>query len=145
MKEKINSKKIMNGFTLGVTIGIFISIFVNFILKTHYFSSPTPQLVLKFGSNLATLISVLGYGSIGVFSVVSSLIFENDERSLVKSTLIHFILLQIFLLLIGYLFSWLAYYFILVLPISIFIYLIIWYLNYKICKKEIKSINSSLS
>ena len=142
MKEKITIKRLINGFTLGVTIGMLISIFINYIFKTTTFSAPTPQMVIKYGSNLATLICVVGYGLIGLFSAFSSIIFNNEQRSLLKSTIIHFLLLQLFLLIIGYFFSWLYSYFTLVLPISIFVYLIIWIINYLIYKNEIKQINS---
>ncbi len=144
MKNNNILKKSLNGFTLGVTIGVFISIFINFFFKTNYFSIATPYLINKFSSNIATLLCILAYGFIGVVSSLSNIVFFKEDISLIKATIIHFLLVQISLIIFGYLFAWLSYYFILVLPISFVIYMIFWLINFLYYKKQISSLNSKV-
>ncbi|MGD1815545.1 MAG: DUF3021 domain-containing protein [Pleomorphochaeta sp.] len=144
MKDRRNISGLFHSFNLGISIGVFISLFINVLLSTSYFSIPTPALVGKLGSNLATFISLLGFGFIGIFSNLSGFVFNKEEWSLLKATIIHFILLQILLLLIGYIFSWLSYYFTLVLPISFAVYLIIWLVSFFHYKNEVSKLKSKL-
>jgi len=144
MKEKNTMKSFLNSFTLGVTIGIFISLFINYLLNTNYYMIPTPTLVNKLGSHLASLVCVITFGLIGVFSNLSSFVFEKEEWSLLKATIIHFLLLQVLILIIGYVFDWLSYYFIMVLPISIFVYVVIWTITYFYYKKEIGKLKAKI-
>lgn len=146
-EKKLNNwiVKLLNSFTLGVTIGIFISMLVNFIIKTPYFSIPTMSLVDKFGSNLATLINIIFYGIIGVVSYFSSMIFDKENWSLLKCTIVHFLLVQILILIIGILLGWLDSYFSFVLPISVLIYAIIWISITLYIKNKINKFNNKIN
>ncbi len=144
MKGKKSIIGLFYSFNLGIAIGVFISLFINVVLKTSYFSIPTPVLVGKLGSNLAALISLLGFGFIGIFSNLSGFVFNKEEWSLLKATIIHFILLQILLLVIGYIFGWLSYYVTLVLPISFTVYIIIWLVSFFYYKSEVSKLKSKL-
>lgn len=136
---------IVHSFNLGVTLSILISLFINFVLKTSYYSMPTPELVAKIGSsNLATLINVICFGLLGIFCNLSGAVFEIENWSLVKATIVHFLILQVMLLFLGFIFGWLSHYLTMVLPISLVVYIIIFFVTYNYYKNKVSEIKKKM-
>lgn len=140
-------RKIMAYGLIGIGIGnvtvlIFSLIYGDYILGT-------PEFLSNVGSaNKAAVIQTVIYALLGVIQGVASEIMKNTEQAgLVKSSLIHYLLVIVPLLLAGYYLRWfnsvstlLA-----MLVFSSLVYVVIWAISYLSIKNDIQKINSKLN
>ncbi|MGT2799523.1 DUF3021 domain-containing protein [Streptococcus marmotae] len=138
--------------SLGVTIGLSISLLMSAIFGhgTYLSLNPTSTLgqyyLQHFNLVEVMLISALIWAAIGLLFQIVNRIFKQDW-SLLKMTVVHFLLTAIGFTSLGVLAGW----FPLNLPwllffemIFVVIYALIFFINYQAMKKQVTAINQSL-
>lgn len=142
----MNIKKIINSVLIGIGIGTLIALFFSALNNADTFYISNPKFLEKFDNKLlASTVTISLYALLGLLSYLSSKIFEIKSFSLIKKTIIHYMVLLICIFIIGYIFSWhtlkdsLKF-----LIIYTIIYIFIWTINYILIKIEIKKINNKL-
>lgn len=140
MTIKKIAKRGIDGITYGVTIGMILSLIFSYLAGSSSYYPSTPAFVAGFNNNLtATLISVLLWMVIGLFSAYSSIIFELENISLWIKTVIHFCLVYAIVLAVGIYLKWFTSSgFILVTISFIVVYIAIWVAIFFITKSDIK-------
>lgn len=147
MTIKKIAKRGIDGITYGVTIGMILSLIFSYLAGSSSYYPSTPAFVAGFNNNLmATLISVLLWMVIGLFSAYSSIIFELENISLLIKTVIHFCLVYAIVLAVGVYLKWFTSSgFILVTISFIVVYIAIWVAIFFITKSDIKKINQQIA
>lgn len=143
MKKEDLVMKGINAFSRGSLIGMVICLIFNFAYHTDNFYIGSSELMIQYGTNLSILIMLIFSGMISLVASLSSIIYENENRTLLQNTVIHYVLQQIILVLFSLFFNLKNGYFVLLL-ISTIIYAIIWFLIYFSTKKKIKTMNEKL-
>lgn len=133
----------INGITYGVTVGMILSLIFSYLAGSSSYYPSTPAFVAEFNNNLtATLISVLLWMVIGLFSAYSSIIFELENISLLIKTVIHFCLVYAIVLAVGIYLKW----FTTLVTISfVVVYTAIWVITWLTIKNDIKRINKQIT
>lgn len=137
----------INGITYGVTVGMILSLIFSYLAgSSSYYPSPS-AFVAEFNNNLtATLISVLLWMVVGLFSAYSSIIFELENISLLIKTVIHFCLVYAIVLAVGIYLKWFTTNgFILVTISFVVVYTAIWVITWLTIKNDIKRINKQIT
>lgn len=137
----------IDGITYGVTIGMILSLIFSYLAGSSSYYPSTPAFVAGFNNNLtATLISVLLWMVIGLFSAYSSIIFELENISLWIKTVIHFCLVYAIVLAVGIYLKWFTTNgFILVTISFVVVYAAIWVITWLTIKNDIKRINQQIT
>lgn len=138
-------KKIINGAFVGIGIGFTLNLIFSFVYGEY--SPGVPSFLEQFDSKLtAVTIETLVYMALGVIQSYSNEIMNNQEKSLLSNTMIHFSVVFLPLLIVAYLLHWSTDLLgLLSIGIGIFIiYLIIWFAMYLGIKSEVKKINSNI-
>ncbi|HBC96676.1 MAG TPA: DUF3021 domain-containing protein [Clostridium sp.] len=147
----MKNKAIVRGF-LGFPIGVFISytitIVISLVLAQGYYSPASPELVSQCGSQInAVVLQFILSGLLGAVLGAGSVIWENDDWSFPKQSIIHFVITSLTMLPIAYFSHWMEHtfagiagYFIIFLAI----YIAIWITLYGVWKHSIKQINDKL-
>lgn len=138
-------KNIFKSFVLGTFIGMCIALLFSFINSTtgEFYISP-PDFMSKFTSeNVATLVSFTMFGLLGVSSMLLATIFEKVDN-LVFATIIHYITMNITIILFGTYLNWWGTLRFSVFVVIFVIYAIIYIVNYIISKKKIDLLNKNL-
>ncbi len=147
MKKKILLRGAL-GFPLGITIGYLISIFVSLIWARGYYVPCEPELIATMGNEIkavifqAALCGILGAGFGG-----SSVIWEAEEWSLVKQTGIYFLFVSIVMMPVAYFNYWMEHSiggFLSYFGIFVFIFGIIWVIQFLIGRQTVKKMNDCL-
>lgn len=136
------------GAPIGLSISYVITIIISAIINNGEFYPVVPQLTHLCGNEINAVIiqaiCSLIYGA--VFSG-ASIIWEIDRFSLLKQTIIHYIVISVTSLPIAYLMHWMhhsAWGVISYFSIFIIIYIIIWVSQYLAMKKRIKLFNKKM-
>lgn len=136
------------GFPLGVFIGYTITILISFFHKDGSYVAVVPTLIDVFNTEIsAVTVQYILCGILGMSCAAGSLIWEHDHWSILKQTVLHFLLLSFTLLPIAYLSHWMEHSIVGVLSyfgIFIIIYVVIWLTQYVIWKKKIKELNKKI-
>lgn len=137
----------INGITYGVTVGMILSLIFSYLAGSSSYYPSIPAFVAEFNNNLtATLISVLLWMVIGLFSAYSSIIFELENISLLIKTVIHFCLVYAIVLAVGIYLKWFTTNgFILVTISFVVVYTAIWVITWLTIKNDIKRINKQIT
>lgn len=147
MKNQI-MKRCVLGFPIGVFISIMITIVISINVGNSQYIPVPPELVNDFGTELkAFIFQVILSGFFGSVIAAASVVWDNDW-SLLKMTLTHFLIITTTSLPIAYLLRWmprnlkgiLSFYIIFIL-----IYIIIWIVLYLIIRNQISKMNRKLS
>ena len=146
MRRIINAA--LYGIPSGIFIGLCFSIYTSLqVGDGNYYPAP-PDFMTYYSNDLeAMLSSVAIWGLIGVMFSVSSLIFEKDNWSILKQTLVHFLFTYIGVLLVNYLSSWFSYNIKDVLHFTIIfigIYIVVWLWSMYTTLKNLEKINLKL-
>lgn len=145
-------KKIIHNLTyyvsLAITIGLLISLAFSYAYHCSEYLPSSPEFVRHFSTPLAAVaVSILLWAVIGLLWGTGALLFKVSRWSLLKRTIIHFIVTYAGLLILGSLAGWfamnLASWLIFTL-IFFFIYLAVWAINRKLIKNQIRQINRKL-
>lgn len=133
-------KNLLKSFLIGIGIGNIIEIFISLAIGKLTFG--VPEFLNGQDSLLkARIIELILYGSFGIMSFIGNKIIKEDN--LLKGSLLHFLLVAIYFVIIGFYLRWLpdiktA---LLSLVFFILIYLIIWSVIYFSTKSEIEKLN----
>lgn len=146
------TKKVLKRGSLGFLIGAFITVLIpliiSFFIADGNFYPVVPDFIEQCGNevNAAAIQYLLG-GIMGFGCAAGSVVFEHDKFSILKQTVIHFIIISLSMLPIAYICHWMEHsllglikYFL----IFIIIYFIIWITQYLIWKSKIKRMNEKL-
>lgn len=148
MKKKVLLRSIL-GFPLGVAIGYLITIIISLIWAKGYYSPCVPALITMMGNEIyAVILQALLCGILGSGFAAGSVIWEMDDWGIVKQTGIYFLLISVILLPIAYVSHWMGHSlkgFVIYFAVFVFIFLVIWIVQYTIAKHNVKKINESLS
>jgi len=146
LKEII--KRGLFGFAVGVFIGQTILIIESLFVGDGNFYAVTPYLNSLAGSQLgAVIIQFFVTGFIGTTFAAGSIIFELDNWSLLKQTVIHFLVTSVLMFIAGLICGWFprnAVSFLIWFGMFIVIYIIFWVSFYNYYKKQTREINESL-
>lgn len=135
-----NLKNLLKSFLIGVGIGSIIEISISLAIGEITLGVPAflngQDSLLK-----ARIIELILYGGFGIISFIGDKIIKEDN--LLKASLIHFSILAIYFIIVGFYLKWLPniQYAISSLIFFVIIYLIIWALIYFSTKSEIEKLN----
>lgn len=145
-------KKLVYRCLLGAPIGVLVSLIITIIISLctgngEYF--PAPHELMDFCDNTITAVCIQMVCSllIGAVAGGSSVIWDVEQWSLLKQTLIHFIVISIPFFTVGYILNWLPHHLYGALGYAgafILVYLIMWVSIYFSIKTKIKKMNSQL-
>ena len=139
-------KKIISGAFIGVGIGFTLNLIFSFLNGEYY--PGIPSFLNQYDSMLiAITVQTLIYMSLGIIQAFSTDIMNNQKRSLLSNTIIHFSIIFLPLLIVAYILHWgrdlLG---LLVIGFSILVvYFIIWVVSYLSIKSQIDKINQTIS
>lgn len=139
-------KKIISGAFIGVGIGFTLNLIFSIINGEYY--PGVPSFLEKYDSTLmAVTVQTLIYMLLGIIQAFSIDIMNNQKRSLLSNTIIHFSIIFLPLLVVAYILHWgrdlLG---LLSVGFSILVvYFIIWIVSYLGIKSQIDKINQSIS
>ncbi len=138
----------LTGFPFGIFIGYTITILISLVHSDGSYAPVVPALVEQLGSEIRAV--VLQYSLCGVYGIIwaaSSVIWENDNWSILKQTIVHFLIVSLSTLPIAYFAHWMehtlagiASYF----GIFIGIYVVIWAVIYGVWSHKIKQVNDKI-
>ena len=150
-------KKIILRCLLGAPIGLFIchiitlnfSVFVNlFTVKKGEYLSVSPNLTTLCGNELnAVIIQTICSLIIGAVFGGASMIWESEKWSLLKQTVLHFLVISVSTIPIAYCMYWIPHTLrgiVIYIGIFFFIYFFIWLGRYFAMKKKIQAINDKV-
>ncbi len=146
MKKAI--KRGLVGFPQGIAIGQVLSIVAATMYAPKGEYSIIPALVNLMGSEInAMILQTVLWGTIGSVFSASSVIWEKEEWSITKQTVIHFAITTSLTLVIAYSLKWITSIGGLISYVGIFvaIYAMIWGINYVLWRNKIKKVNSQLN
>lgn len=135
-----NLKNLLKSFLIGVGIGSIIEIFISFAIGE--ITLGVPEFLNGQDSILqARIIELILYGGFGIISFIGDKIIKEDN--LLKASLIHFSILAIYFIIVGFYLKWLPNIQTAISSLIFFviIYLIIWALIYFSTKSEIEKLN----
>lgn len=133
-------KKLFRSILIGIGIGNIIEIFIS--LAIGKLTLGVPEFLNGQDSLLkARIIELILYGSFGIMSFIGSKIIKEDN--LLRASLLHFLLVAIYFVIVGFYLRWLPDIKTALLSLIFFIiiYLIIWSLIYFSTKAEIEKLN----
>ncbi|MFZ1353603.1 MAG: DUF3021 domain-containing protein [Enterococcus aquimarinus] len=139
-------KKIISGAFIGVGIGFTLNLIFSFLNGEYY--PGIPSFLNQYDSMLiAITVQTLIYMSLGIIQSFSTDIMNNQKRSLLSNTIIHFSIIFLPLLIVAYILHWgrdlLG---LLVIGFSVLVvYFIIWVVSYLSIKSQIDKINQTIS
>lgn len=147
MKKKSFQRGLL-GFPLGVFIGYTITILISLFAADGYYSPCAPALVDEFGNEISAVVfQSLLCGLLGVSFGAASVIWEKDNWSILKQTVIYFLIALITMLPIAYFTHWMEHSvsgFLVYVGIFAAIFVFMWVVQYCIWKSKIKSINKKM-
>lgn len=148
MKKKIFIMGLW-GFPLGVFIGYMITVIISLIIADGHFYPTAPGLAEQCGSEInAVVLQFVLSGILGSACAAGSGVWQIESWSLLKQTVIHFIILSLSMLPIAYFSYWMEHTllgFLTYFGIFLGMYGIIWLLQYLGLRHRIKKINAKLS
>ena len=139
-------KKIISGAFIGVGIGFTLNLIFSFLNGEYY--PGIPSFLNQYDSMLiAITVQTLIYMLLGIIQAFSTDIMNNQKRSLLSNTIIHFSIIFLPLLIVAYILHWgrdlLG---LLVIGFSVLVvYFIIWVVSYLSIKSQIDKINQTIS
>ena len=146
--KKAVSKRAILGFIYGVFIGQTILIIESLFMRDGNFYAVSASLLELAGTKIAAvIIQYFLTGIIGLTFASTTVIFEMDEWSLLRQTIIHFIITSIVMYVAGFLCGWfphtvgstLAWF-----GVFVVVYLIFWVCFSLYYKNKVKKINDAL-
>lgn len=147
MKTDIIKRGLL-GFPLGIAIGHVITVVISLIFAKGYFAFCHPSLVASMGSEIkAVVIQTLLCGFIGTVMSISTVIWENEDWSILKQTGLFFVIVSATNLPIAYILHWMdrsAGGILVYIGIFAILFIVIWIVQYLIYRNKIMQINAKL-
>ena len=141
-----NLGKFINLFLVGVGIGTLVEVLISIFIGQ--ITVGVPLYFSKFDSLiLARILEILFYGGFSIVGNFSARFYRDDSNSILKASLMQFIILFIYFSFAGYFLCWFRslYVFLGAFAIFLFIFFSIWTLIFLIEKKKIEKINKKFS
>ena len=136
------------GAPLGIFLGYTITILISLFLKDRSYYPVVSQLTQVAGSEInAVVLQYVLSAVLGFASAFGSAVFQIEEWSITKQTIIHFFLITAAMFPIAYLTYWMRHTLFGILSyVGIFaaLYIIIWLIQMYFWKKRIEGINQKL-
>ena len=147
MKKK-SIRRGMAGFLMGIGIGHLISIGISMIWGNGYYAACEPQLADAVGSQIyAVLLQAFLCGLLGAGCAAGSVIWELEHWSIGRQTGAYFLVITVLMLPSAYVLYWMEHSlagFLSYLGIFVLIFLVIWVVEYSICRRDVRKMNQSL-
>ena len=147
MKKKVILRSLI-GAPIGLTISFIITLIISVIINKGEFYPVVPQLTALCGSELnAVVIQTICSLVYGAALGGASVIWDMENWSLLKQTVIHCIVISVSMLPIAYCMYWMPHSFWGIagyIAIFFFIYLFIWFSQYFAMKKRIQEFNKKV-
>ncbi len=141
-------KRALLGFPLGMAIGYTISIIFSLAFAKGYYGAVHPQLIETFGNEInAVVVQAILWGLSGFIFAGFSVIWEKDNWSLFKQTIIVFSVYLLTTMVVGYILKWFEislFQIIIFIMIFIFVFFVIWILVYLKTKKVVENFNDKI-
>ncbi len=139
----------LSGIGIGATIGLIILFIISAVNGDGKVALAPPELLASFPTELGAVVFEFALcGVLGFVFAAISVVFEIEQWSMAKQTLIHFVVMLCTILPIAWLNYWIPHTWPAVLLfIAIFIgyYIIIWLTQYRFWRKRIKEVNQKLA
>lgn len=136
------------GFPLGITIGYLISIFVSLIWAEGHYVPCEPELITMMGNEIkAVIFQAVLCGILGAGFGASSVIWEEEDWSLVKQTGIYFLLVSLIMMPVAYFAYWMEHSiggFLSYFGIFVLIFVAIWVIQLFVGRLTVRKMNASL-
>lgn len=146
MKKTIKSS--IYGMQTGIVLGLFISLVFNYLYGSSHYYPSSPQFSEHFTNPLnAVLVSIILWAIIGLLFSLGAIIFEVENWSLLKRTIINFFIYYLGFIPLAILAGWFPlniYYLISFTITFILIYIIMWLVNVAISRHQINEINKRI-
>lgn len=139
---------IIYGISLGELIGLAFSLFFSYVFKLDYYVPSAPTFTSHFDRPLnAVLVSTIIWGTMGLIFSIGALIFNVENWSIRKRTIINFIIYYCgftpLAILAGWfpltLINWLFF-----TAIFVLVYVVMWFINVYLVKRDLNKINKKL-
>lgn len=145
-------KKIISPMVKGLLICEFvllvISLVMSYIFTDGDFSIANPMLIENSKSVFsASFLSICLVGLLGLVFGFASVVWEEEKLSILARTILHFLLTGLTMIFVGYKLYWFQKSFLslaIFLAIYFLIYLVIWFIEYAIYKRDIASLNAKI-
>ena len=145
-------KKIISPMVKGLLICEFvlliISLVMSYIFNDGDFSIANPMLIENSKSVFsASFLSICLVGLLGLVFGFASVVWEEEKLSILARTILHFLLTATTMIFVGYKLYWFQKSFLslaIFLAIYFLIYLVTWFIEYAIYKRDIASLNAKI-
>lgn len=146
-------KKILSHISFGIFSGTFLGLIISFVISWQvglgkFYPGP-PEFMAKFDTELDALgCSIILWSLVGMLFSIASLIYENNEWSLLRQFIIHFVCTYIGLLSLNVLLNWFDYSIAEIIHFTIIfviIYATIWTISMLRVKANLDKINQKLN
>ncbi|MBP5603900.1 MAG: DUF3021 domain-containing protein [Treponema sp.] len=146
--KKAIIKRAILGFIYGVFIGQTILILESLMMRDGNFYAVSTSLIKLAGTKIgAVIIQYFLTGLLGTTFAATTVIFEMDNWSLIRQTLLHFIITSIVMYIAGFLCGWFPHTVVSTLiwfGVFIIVYVIFWVCFSLYYKNKVKKINEAL-
>lgn len=136
-------KKSLSGFAFGAVVAHLITLLVNYLSRGEFLIC-MPELTESLGFTGAVVAQTVLAGIFGMICFGGMCLFDIEEWSLLRASLVHCMLILISFLTAGLLLHWFSFDIIPILMMSgliIFTYALIWLIMYAAWKREIRQMN----
>lgn len=147
-------KALLRGF-IGIPCGVFISTTISILISViaggfggGYYSPVEPGMAKELGGQLNAVVTQYVMSSVLGFAFgMGSAIYSMEEWSIIKQTVVHFLLSSVAMLPVAYVCHWVDHSVLsVVVYFAIFaaIYFLIWFIQQQYWKKRIEQMNQKL-
>lgn len=142
-------KRAVLGIPFGISLGFIITIFISLGFGDGKYYPCVPVLVEKMGNEInAVILQTALCGLLGAGFAACSVIWERENWSIARQTVIYFISSVLIMMPIAYFAGWMEhslmgflYYFI----IYAVIFVIVWLIQYLSWRKKLKKLNTKIN
>ena len=136
------------GFLLGITMAYLITIVISLIWADGYYLPCVPELITVMKNEIyAVIVQALLSGVLGMGFGACSVIWEIESWSIIKQTGIYFAIVSVIMIPVAYLLYWMEHSikgFLSYFGIFVFIFIVIWVIQYIAGKHTVKKMNANL-
>lgn len=145
-------KKIISPMVKGLLICEFVLLVISLVMSYNFtdgdFSIANPMLIENSKSIFsASFLSICLVGLLGLVFGFASVVWEEEKLSILARTILHFLLTASTMIFVGYKLYWFQKSFLslaIFLSIYFLIYLVIWFIEYAIYKRDISRLNAKI-
>lgn len=140
--------RIFIGLLGGIVICYLITIGVSLVIGDGNYYPCVPALAQRFGNELTAVVVQMALGAVlGAGFAGASMIWEQDDWSLLKQTGIYFAITSVLMMTIAYICEWMEHSvrgFLIYFGIFFTIFVVVWLVQYAIWKARISKIKRKL-